>query len=151
MLTTLEAIWPIRILQVPRPTRDSDTDSNAHANSLTPRNYMEKSPPEINATPTSLDQKKRVVENKRRKREEKVLTTTLQILNLNFRDRSGIIFSSFTEVLLMLFRAVGSSVGRTGLVCSSTPDCSLVRERSEPCYRRAVFIGEDLAVQGSPC
>jgi len=30
-------------------------------------------------------------------------------------------------------------------------DSSLVCERPGPCYGRAVFLGDDLAVDGSPC
>src|SRR6266487_3924913 len=59
--------------------------------------------------------------------------------------------SSSTEVLLTLFRAAKSSVGRIALLCSSTPDFSLVCERPGPWYRRAVFIGDDLAIHRSPC
>jgi hypothetical protein len=50
------------------------------------------------------------------------------------------------EVMLTLFGAVKSSITGTALLCSSALDCSLVRERPGSCYRRAVFIGDDLAV-----
>jgi hypothetical protein len=33
------------------------------------------------------------------------------------------------------------------LFCSAVLSCSLVCERPGPCYRRAVFIGDDLAIQ----
>src|SRR6266487_997549 len=59
--------------------------------------------------------------------------------------------SSSGELLLMLFRALKSSIARAALVCRSAFDCSLVCECPGPCYRRAVFIGNDLAVQSSPC
>jgi hypothetical protein len=59
--------------------------------------------------------------------------------------------SSSGKVLLMLFRAVKSSISGTGLRCSSALHCSVVCERPGSCYRWAVFIGDDLAVQGSPC
>ena len=60
-------------------------------------------------------------------------------------------FTSSAEVLLTLFRAVKSSINRTALVWGSAVAGSRVCERSGPCYRRAVFIGDDLAAQGSPC
>jgi len=67
-------------------------------------------------------------------------------------DRLEIISSSSSgEVLPVLFRAVKSSTGRTALLCSSAFHRRFVSERPGPCYRRAVFIGDDLAVQGSPC
>jgi hypothetical protein len=59
--------------------------------------------------------------------------------------------SSSTEVLLTLFRAVKSTIRRVALLCGSARDCSLVCERPEPWYRRAVFTGDELAVQGSSC
>jgi hypothetical protein len=55
------------------------------------------------------------------------------------------------EVLLTLFRAAKSSINRIGLCCSSALHCSLVCERPGPWYRRAGFIGDNLAVQNSPC
>jgi hypothetical protein len=54
------------------------------------------------------------------------------------------------EVMLMLFRAAKSSISRLRLLCSSALDCNLVCERPGPWYRRAVFISDDLAVDGSP-
>src|SRR6266487_1641099 len=67
-------------------------------------------------------------------------------------DRLEIISSSSSgEVLPVLFRAVKSSTGRTALLCSSAFHRRFVSERPGPWYRRAVFIGDDLAVQGSPC
>ena len=59
--------------------------------------------------------------------------------------------SSSGEVLFLLSRAVKSSISGTALLCSSAFHCSLVCERPGPCYRRAVFIGDELAVHGSPC
>ncbi len=58
---------------------------------------------------------------------------------------------SSAEVLLTLFGAVKSSIGGTALLCSSALYCSLVCERMGPWYRRAVFIGDDLAIHGSSC
>jgi hypothetical protein len=55
------------------------------------------------------------------------------------------------EVLLTLFGPAESSTNRTALLCGNTAYCSLVCERPGPCYRGAVFLGDDLAVQGSPC
>src|SRR6266480_6104711 len=51
----------------------------------------------------------------------------------------------------MLFRPAKSSISGTALLCSSALHCSFVCERPGPCYGRAVFISDDLAVQGSPC
>jgi hypothetical protein len=51
------------------------------------------------------------------------------------------------EVLVMLSRAAKSSISRIRLLCSSALDCNLVCERPGPCYRGAVFIGDDLAAQ----
>lgn len=58
--------------------------------------------------------------------------------------------SSSGELLLMLFRALKSSIARAALVCRSPFDCSLVCERPGSCYGRAVFASDDLAVQRSP-
>ncbi len=89
---------------------------------------------------------------KRRNCLKKELTFTVQILNLAFRDRSEVFSSSSSaEVLLMLFRAAKSSIGRIALLCSSALHCSLVCERPGSWYRRAVVIGDDVAVQGMPC
>jgi hypothetical protein len=86
------------------------------------------------------------------------LTSSTHILSLGFGcidatfDRPGLTTcSSSAEVLLVLFQAVQSSISGTALVCDSALDCNLVCERPGPCYRRAVFIGDDLAVPGSPC
>jgi hypothetical protein len=54
------------------------------------------------------------------------------------------------EVLLILFRVANSSISSTALLCSSALHCSLVSERPKPWYRRAVFIGDDLAVRSNP-
>ena len=58
--------------------------------------------------------------------------------------------SSSAQVLLRLFRAVESSISGTALVCSTTLHCSFVCERSGQRYGRAVFISDDLAIQGGP-
>jgi hypothetical protein len=101
--------------------------------------------------------------DRKKKREllKKELTSTVQIISPSFRrfyrgknatyDRLEVT-SSWTsaEVLHTLFRAVKSSISRTALVCSSALHCSLICERPGPWYRRAVFIGDDLAVQSSP-
>jgi hypothetical protein len=58
---------------------------------------------------------------------------------------------SFGEVLLTLLRAASNSTSRTALVCGGALHCSLGCQRPAPCYRGAVFIGDDLAVQSSPC
>jgi hypothetical protein len=86
------------------------------------------------------------------------LTSGTHILSLGFRcidatdDRLEVTCSSSSaEVVLMLSRAVKSSIGRITLLCSSALDCSFFCERPGPWYRRAVFVGDDLAVQGSPC
>ena len=50
---------------------------------------------------------------------------------------------------VLLFGALESWISRTGLLCGSAFHCSLVCERPGPCYGRAVFIGDDLAVQSS--
>jgi hypothetical protein len=59
-------------------------------------------------------------------------------------------FLAGDEVLLTLLGPAKSSICRTALLCSSALACSLVCERPEPCYRRAVFIGDDLAVRSNP-
>jgi hypothetical protein len=120
-----------------------------------------------------------MIEKKNRKLLKKELTSTVQIISLGFGwfcrridlprifirlfcDGAGLIHatsdrlevtssSSSAEVLLALLRAAKSSIGRTALLCSSALYCSLVCERAGPWYRRAVFIGDDLAVHGSPC
>jgi hypothetical protein len=67
-------------------------------------------------------------------------------------DRSEVIcFLGGGEGSLTLFGPAESSSNRTALLCGNTAYCSLVCERSGSCYRRAVFIGDDLAAQGSPC
>jgi hypothetical protein len=50
----------------------------------------------------------------------------------------------------LLFAAVKSSISCAALVCSSAVACSRICERPGPCYRRAVFIGDNLAIPGSP-
>src|SRR4030095_5763051 len=55
------------------------------------------------------------------------------------------------EVLLTLLRAIKSSMVRTASFCISALDCSLICECPGPWYRRAVFIGDELAVHGMPC
>jgi hypothetical protein len=80
------------------------------------------------------------------------LTATLQIIIVWFRDRSGVTScSACAEASIMLVRAVKTSINRTALVCNSALACSLVCERPGSCYRRAVFIGDDLAAHASPC
>src|SRR6266487_2795464 len=86
------------------------------------------------------------------------LTSGTQILSLGFgcidatSDRRGVTTCSLSaEALLVLLRPVENSISRAALVCRSPFDCSLVCERPGPWYRRAVFIGDDLAVQSSPC
>jgi hypothetical protein len=67
-------------------------------------------------------------------------------------DRSGVTcFLGVAEAMLKLLRAVERSISGIGLVCNSALACSLVCERPGPCYRRAVFIGDELAAHGSPC
>src|SRR6266566_4678988 len=76
----------------------------------------------------------------------------MQILNLDFRDRPGVASSSAcAEVLLALFRAARSSIGRTTLLCSSALHCNLVCERPGFCYHRRDFIGDGLSLPGIPC
>jgi hypothetical protein len=66
-------------------------------------------------------------------------------------DQLEIISSSSSgEVLLTLFRAAKSSISPIALLCSSALHRSFVWERTRPCYRRAVFIGDDLAIQSGP-
>jgi hypothetical protein len=55
------------------------------------------------------------------------------------------------EGSLTVFEPAESSSDRTALLRSSAADCSLVYECPGSCYRRAVFLGNDLAAQGSPC
>src|SRR5438309_4176724 len=85
------------------------------------------------------------------------LTSGTGIISLGFRyidancDRSEVTSSSSSaEVLLTLFRPIKSSISGTALLCSSALHCSLVCERPGPCYGRAVFTSDDLAVQRSP-
>ena len=59
--------------------------------------------------------------------------------------------SSSGKVLPVLFRAVKSSISGTGLRCSRALHCSLICERPGPWYRRAVFVGDDLAVPSRAC
>ncbi len=80
-----------------------------------------------------------------RKSFEKELTSSVQIINLDFCDRK-VASSASAKVLLMLTREVKSSINRTGLVWGSALDCNLVCDRPEPCYRRGVFIGDDMAI-----
>jgi hypothetical protein len=84
--------------------------------------------------------------------DKKDLTSALQTMIAGFRDWSGVASSSSSaQGLFMLLRAVKSSISGTALDCGSALACSLVCERSGSCYRRAVFIGDDLAAKGSPC
>jgi hypothetical protein len=54
------------------------------------------------------------------------------------------------EIFLLSKRAKGAS-GCSVLARRRSHYLRTVREGPGPCYRRAVFIGYDLAVQGSPC
>jgi hypothetical protein len=54
------------------------------------------------------------------------------------------------DVLLTLFGPAESSITGITLVCSSGIRPTLVCKCPRPCYRGAVFIGDDLAVDGSP-
>ena len=83
---------------------------------------------------------------------KKRLTSSKQIRYLTFCDRSGVACSSaWTQVSFSFFGAATSSIDRTVLPCSSAVDCSLVCERTGPCYDWAVFAGDDLAIHSSPC
>jgi hypothetical protein len=67
-------------------------------------------------------------------------------------DRSEVTcFLGVAEALLKLLRAVERSISGIALVCGGALDCSFVYERPGPCYRRAVFLGDDLAAPGSAC
>jgi hypothetical protein len=79
-----------------------------------------------------------------------------------FRDSIGLIdatddrsevtcFLGGDEALLTLLRAAKSPITRIALLCSSGLHPNVVCERPGPCYRRAVFIGDELAVDRSPC
>ena len=84
--------------------------------------------------------------------DKKDLTSALETMIAGFRDWSGVASSSSSaQGLFMLLRAVKSSISGTALDCGSALACSLVCERSGSCYRRAVFIGDDLAAHASPC
>jgi hypothetical protein len=91
----------------------------------------------------------------RKKKKEllkKVLTSTAQIINPRFRDRSGVGSSlACAGVWLMLYRAVKTSISGAALLCNRATHCCLVCERPGPRYRRTVFFSYDLAVQGMPC
>ena len=63
-------------------------------------------------------------------------------------DRSGVTsFFGFSEVSLTFLRAAKSSITRAASFCSAVLSCSFVCERPGPCYHRAIFIGDDLAIQ----
>jgi hypothetical protein len=55
------------------------------------------------------------------------------------------------EGSLTLFGPAESSSNRTALLCGNTAYCSFGYERPGPCYRWAVFIGDELAAPGSAC
>ena len=95
-------------------------------------------------------------EERGQKNKKMSLTSGTHILSLGFRcidetaDRLEVTSSSSSAGgLLLRFRAVKSSIDRTALLCSSAVHCSLVCEGPGSCYRRAIFVGHDLAVQGS--
>ncbi len=84
--------------------------------------------------------------------EKKTLTSTIQIINLDFRDRIEVTCSlASAEVLLVLFSAIKSSTGCAVLVCSSAFDWRIICERPGSCNRGAVFIGDDMALRGNSC
>jgi len=60
-------------------------------------------------------------------------------------------FLGVAEALRKLLPAVERSISGAALVCRSPFACSLVCERPGSCYRRAVFIGDELAAHASPC
>src|SRR6266550_5242690 len=67
-------------------------------------------------------------------------------------DRSEVTcFFRGDEASLTLLRAAKSPITRIALLCSSGLHPNVVCERPGPCYRRAVFIGDELAVDSSPC
>ncbi len=89
------------------------------------------------------------------------MTSTVQIISLGVRRLCRRIYaisngleitscSSSAEVLLTLLRAVKGWSSHTALVCGGAANCRFVCERMGPWYRRAVFIGDDLAVQSGP-
>jgi hypothetical protein len=55
------------------------------------------------------------------------------------------------EVLLTIFGAIKSSITRIALVCRSGVHPNVVCERPGSCDRRAIFIGDELAILGSAC
>jgi hypothetical protein len=92
----------------------------------------------------------------RRRKISNFSRTLLRHFRSTISDASGAhsevtCFLAGAEVLLTLFGAVTNSITRFALLCSSAFDCSFVCQRPRPCYRRAVFIGDDLAAQTSPC
>jgi hypothetical protein len=81
--------------------------------------------------------------------------TLLRHFRITKSDASGarsraMRFLGCTEALLMLLRATERSTDRPALLCGNAAYCSLVCERPESCYGRAVFISDDLAADGSP-
>jgi hypothetical protein len=78
---------------------------------------------------------------------KKVLTSTLQIIILSFRDRSERSSSSAcAEASILLFRTVKSWRGCNSVLCSSAVHSSRFCECPGPRYSRAVFISDDMAV-----
>ena len=68
------------------------------------------------------------------------------------RGRVEITCSSMSDkVLLVLLRAAKRAIGRTVVVCGSAVAGSRICECPGSCYRRAVFIGDELAAHASPC
>jgi hypothetical protein len=87
----------------------------------------------------------------RRREISNFLRTLLRHFRSTISDASGAhsevtCFLAGGEVLLRLFRAAKSWISRTAVVCSSALADSRICERPGPCYRRAVFIGDDLAI-----
>jgi hypothetical protein len=81
--------------------------------------------------------------------------TLLRHFRSTINDASGAqsevtCFLAGAEVLLTLFQAAKISISRIALLCGNTAYCSLVCECPGPCYRRAVFIGDDLAIPSGP-
>jgi hypothetical protein len=86
--------------------------------------------------------KKKVIKNHKKR---------LDIHGTNFkssvRDGLGVISSSAcAEASVLPFRTVKSWRSRISVLCSSAVHSSLVCERPRPGYRRAIFIGDDLAL-----
>jgi hypothetical protein len=77
---------------------------------------------------------------------KKVLTSAVELINLNFRDRSGTTCSSAcAEISFRLFSAVTSWTYRTAFLCGSAVASGLACERPGACFGRTVFIRDDLA------